>query len=578
VPPTFAADPEPVDALRARRWYAVVVVAAIAACLPAIAHAFFDLDDYRYLLEARDIEAGRPHALVNALVVENRWDEAWWVPAGTVVRFFRPLVAVSYWVDARLWGADPRGYVVTNVALHLIATGLFYACLRRMLGRGRAAFIAALAFGVHGAHWESLAYVAGRTDTLATIPFLAAILACLHRREGPSPIAEALAAVGFFVALLGKEYAIVLPVLLLLLPRPGSGARTSPGARPALRVMARLRADGALLLGCAAALGLYLVIRHAALGESGSGTRPYPYFFLPGRDGFVARTGAALLQYADGLAAGHLVLPFLSGPAELAEGSFGLGLSASWVALLLAWGLGRREGRWFAIQLLITLMPMLILYTSGRYLYIPSLGYCALLGLAIDGCARRPGKVTALVLAAAAASLFVLRPAFALVETSARVPGQYALGLQKRGLRALLAAGPPPAEANDGRPLFLLDFPGDWLEMQFASAAVAVHRQAEPEAFIFLTTWQPGTPRLTARTVDARTIELWRGGAPLVAHDAAHDFDLAPLGPGDRAERRGYAVTVTETAGGVPTRASVRFDQPLMRTRLFAFPSASLVD
>lgn len=160
--------------------YAVVAVATLGACLPAILNAFFDLDDYRYLLEVRDIDDGNPHAWRTAWIVENRWDQAWWLQTGTLVRFFRPLVAASYWLDARLGGLHPGGYVLSNVLLHLTAALLFCACLRRLLDRRWPAMAAAVAFGVHGAHWENVAYVAGRTDTIAAIPFLGAILAYLH--------------------------------------------------------------------------------------------------------------------------------------------------------------------------------------------------------------------------------------------------------------------------------------------------------------------------------------------------------------------------------------------------------------
>jgi hypothetical protein len=552
-------------------WYAILAVATLAAGAAAPLHAFFDLDDYRYLLEVRQIDAGEPHAWLNALVVENRWDDAWWLPSGTVVRFFRPLVAPSYWLDAHVWGQAPVGYAITNVVLHLTATLLLYKCLLLIVGRRWPAWIAALAFGVHAVHWENLGYVAGRTDTIAAIPFLAAIIAFRQPRpaaavDRPAWRRAVLPSLAFFVAMLGKEYSVVLPLLLLLLDwlQPSDGVRRAP--------VEVVRRNGPLLAGCAAALAVYLVLRRATLGELGSGVHPYPYFFFPGHPGFAARTGAALLQYAGGLALGEFVMPFLGAPADLKGDVVALAFALLWVCGLMVWGWRRREGQWFVLLFVTTLLPMLVLYTSGRYLYLPSAGYCALLGLAIERSAvAGVGWLQRRLLPTVIAVLFVVVPGVRLADTSARIPSQYRFGLQRAALRSF---GDVPLQA--GRRTFLLDFPGDWFERQFAAGALAVAQGGPPPALAYLTARDParsGAPALVARPVDARTVELWRGGAPLIHYDAVHDFEPAPLPPGARVVRPGFAVTVLEAIGGQPTRARVEL---LDDAFFYAFPPATL--
>jgi hypothetical protein len=552
-------------------WYAILAVATLAASVAAPLHAFFDLDDYRYLLEVRQIDAGEPHAWLNALVVENRWDDVWWLPSGTVVRFFRPLVTPSYWLDAHIWGQASVGYAITNVVLHLAATLLLYKCLLLIVGRRWPAWLGALAFGVHAVHWENLGYVAGRTDTIAAMPFLVAIIAFRRSRpaaDRPEWRGAVLPSVAFFVAMLGKEYSVVLPPLLLLLDwlQPRDGVRRAPADV--------VRRNVPLLVGCGAALALYLVLRRVALGDLGSGGHPYPYFFFPWHPGFVARTGAALLQYAGGLALGEFVMPFLGAPGDLKGDTVALVFALFWVCGLLVWGWRRRDGRWFVLLFLTTLLPMLALYTSGRYLYLPSVGYCALLGLAIERCAvAGVGRVQRQLLPAAMAALFIVVPGVRLADTAASIPSRYRFGLQRAALRAFA-----DVPLQGGRRTLLLDFPGEWFERQFAAGALAVAQGGPPPDLAYLTARSASlsdAPPLVARPVDARTVELWRGGAPLIHYDAVHDFEPAPLPPGARVLRPGFAVTVLESnAVGQPTRARVEL---LDDALFYAFPPATML-
>jgi hypothetical protein len=554
--------------LQERPWLGLVItlIAVFVLCVPALEHAFFDLDDYRYLHQVRRIAAGEG-ALWQATVVENRWDDVWWVPDGTFVRFFRPPVILSYWLDGLLWGEVPFGYVFTNVLLHVIATALLWACLWKMFGRPWLAFFGGLAFGLQASHWENLAYVAGRTDTLAALPVLTAVLLHLATRGAEARRRGQLwTAALCFTAFLAKEYTVVLPPLLVLLD-----ALHPPEGRP-LSMAAVLRRNTLLLLASTLLFCLYLALRHAGFSPEGAGGHPYPYFYLPWREGFAARTGAALLQYAHGLAAGQFIQPFLNTPDQLAGAEAERVLSTLWVSGLLTWGVATREGRWLASLFAITLLPLLLVYTSGRYLYLPTIGYCGLLGLAID---RLPRSLEGKLARTALATLMIALPALRLGERFAHLPRAAAFGLQRPGVRALAASG---LDLSSERPLFLLEFPGTWFEMQFA--AVALARGAELPALHFLTA-RPATARaaltLTARVLDDHTLELSREGAPLNPYDPGFDFDHTWLARGASVRRAGYTVEVLEAEGGRPLRARVRFDVALSAAQLHAFPGARIV-
>ncbi len=51
--------------------------------------------------------------------------------------FFRPLLILSYVVDGTLWGSNPFGYHLTNVALHALNSYLVFILSARLLRRNR---------------------------------------------------------------------------------------------------------------------------------------------------------------------------------------------------------------------------------------------------------------------------------------------------------------------------------------------------------------------------------------------------------------------------------------------------------
>ena len=156
---------------------------------------------------------------------------------------FRPVVNASYAVDRALWGFRPLGFHLTNVLLHATVVAFLYALLRCALldvrrrrghprpNEGRlsrsdtwAAFAGAALFGVHPLMTEAVGYVSGRSELLCGVFFLAAVLcgraAMLQSASAQgAQVRPVLPVVGLLVfgalALLSKEVAVVLPIVLL---------------------------------------------------------------------------------------------------------------------------------------------------------------------------------------------------------------------------------------------------------------------------------------------------------------------------------------------------------------------------
>jgi len=138
---------------------------------------------------------------------------------------FRPAVNISYALDRAVWGFTAFGFHVTNVALHAIVVGLFYAWCTRALTDARSvdgleeaawpAFFAAAAYAVHPMMTEAAGYVSGRSEVLCAAGFLASLIFARRAILTSSRLSGA-ASVGMGVlALASKESAAALPIVLM---------------------------------------------------------------------------------------------------------------------------------------------------------------------------------------------------------------------------------------------------------------------------------------------------------------------------------------------------------------------------
>ena len=145
--------------------------------------------------------------------------QVWFAPRGLIQdeTHYWPLLYTLFWLEHKLWGLAPLGYHLVNLLLHTGVVLLLWRLLRRLDVPG--AWFAAAVFAVHPLHVESVAWVIGRKDILATVFYLSSVLAYIRftemprgRRGGHYLLAVAL----FVLGLLSKSIAITLPVALLL--------------------------------------------------------------------------------------------------------------------------------------------------------------------------------------------------------------------------------------------------------------------------------------------------------------------------------------------------------------------------
>ena len=128
--------------------------------------------------------------------------------------FFRPVVTLSYFLDHALWGQRPAGYHATNLLLHPSDVLLVFSCFSVLTSR-ELAFVSAAIFAVHPMHTESVTWISGRTDLLASA-FVLGSFRCYLAISGRSwdTLRSVAVALLYLLALLAKEVSIVLPGVL----------------------------------------------------------------------------------------------------------------------------------------------------------------------------------------------------------------------------------------------------------------------------------------------------------------------------------------------------------------------------
>ncbi len=157
------------------------------------------------------------------LITENRniqgWSHIFDGFKGNVVSqssFYRPLQMFSYLLDYEIGGLNPKIFHITSILIHIaVALSLCWFCVvlfkDRMIG-----LLSGLLFLVHPVHNEAVVYLSGRADPLVALFILLCAIHYIKYDQNNNRIDYVLCVGLSILALLSKEYALIIPGLLLL--------------------------------------------------------------------------------------------------------------------------------------------------------------------------------------------------------------------------------------------------------------------------------------------------------------------------------------------------------------------------
>lgn len=273
--------------------------------------------------------------------------------------YYRPLVFVTYLFDNWFGGGAAWAFHATPLVAHALVAWLVFV-LGVRLGIGvRAAVMGSALFAVHPIHTESVAWIAGRSDVLAALCLLPALMVLRMNRARRLVIAAVLV----LGALLSKETAVCAAVLL-----PIAGVVMS-------RVPARQRWQDWITVGLA-------VVVYAALRVDAGAVTPREPAHMP--------EVAWLLAFV-GLYMTKLVMPYNLNLLITSAQPLWLYTTLSLAVVVgVIWYLvrGRPDPAarfllaWVGLTLVPALLPIVWRVPAApfaeRYLYLPSIGFCLL--------------------------------------------------------------------------------------------------------------------------------------------------------------------------------------------------------
>ncbi|KPJ98469.1 MAG: hypothetical protein AMK71_11345 [Nitrospira bacterium SG8_35_4] len=305
--------------------------------------------------------------------------------------YYRPLLYLSIIFDYSVWNNNPFGFHLTNTLLHTACSLLvFLTALYLLNGLPVPAhttntrppfiqnpvilsFIASLLFAFHPIHTESVAWISGRTDILATLFFMLAFLSYMIYAKEKRKIALSLSCFFFLFSLFSKENAISFMAIVL-----------------AYGIVTNMQKKKILLsqLSLLASFVIYLTLR------SGEGVRELSA--IPGVQGSFFSSGITPVNFIEVLSLGtgyyyeKLALPFhLNILPQLPENSiYHLICLTPLITGCILYFKQKKLESFMIIWIMVSLLPSLaILYSqvaspvAERYLYLPSVGFVMLLSL-----------------------------------------------------------------------------------------------------------------------------------------------------------------------------------------------------
>lgn len=190
---------------------AVLLVLVATAALPYLNSLTndFAFDDTVQVLQNPYIQSAH---YLRQIFTGTVWS---FVSTGARTNYYRPMMTLGYLATFKMFGLSAFGFHLVNLLLHTCVVVLVYMVTQQMFRNERISLLAALIFALHPIHTESVAWVAAVTELeLTTFCLLAFYYFLIMVRDGRLSRTKWLVmSASFVLALFSKEQAVMLPFL-----------------------------------------------------------------------------------------------------------------------------------------------------------------------------------------------------------------------------------------------------------------------------------------------------------------------------------------------------------------------------
>lgn len=185
----------------------VVIFITCIVCYYNSCYCGFVFDDISAIKENRDL---RPHTPLKNVFLNDFWGTPMYKEQSH--KSYRPLCVLTFRWNYLIHQLEPMGYHLVNMILHGVVCLLYFRMCSMFLPE-TSSFVAALLFSVHPVHTEAVTGVVGRAETLSSVYFLASFMFYIKstrrkRATGWRPLGLSMASVA--TAMLCKEQGITV--------------------------------------------------------------------------------------------------------------------------------------------------------------------------------------------------------------------------------------------------------------------------------------------------------------------------------------------------------------------------------
>ncbi len=359
----------------------LVVAATVLAYANSLGGAFV-FDDTKQIV-------GNPALRSWSNILRAFTSDVWSFQRGTLTKdvpppYYRPLFTAYLTITYKLFGLWEPGWHLVNLLIHCGATVAIFFLIKRLSNDQLIATLAALLFGLHPAHVESVSWISGIPDPLAALFYVPSLIWYIRYRTGGQTKFLVASLIAYGLSALCKETPLALPLVFVVWELARSKARRS--------MMARGRDIIPHLIPFAVVAGAYLALRFTVLGRL---SWKHPFMTQVPDSAIWMTVPYVVVKYLQ-----HLVAPFYlsliygtSFVTNAAEAKFLAPLAVLAGLAILLWIYRARLTAqiWIALALIVApLLPVLNLKVfhyeyiiQDRYLYLPSIGFCYLIAILI---------------------------------------------------------------------------------------------------------------------------------------------------------------------------------------------------
>ena len=130
--------------------------------------------------------------------------------------YYRPIISLSYLLDYQIYGGEPYGYRLTNIALSTLCSIMLFFLIVLITGDRLLALVTSIIFSAQAVHYEAVSFIAGRNNVFCTLFILLSIYFYVKNVKQHRLSSFFYSMLFLFLGAASKEFAFLVPLIFIL--------------------------------------------------------------------------------------------------------------------------------------------------------------------------------------------------------------------------------------------------------------------------------------------------------------------------------------------------------------------------